>query len=74
MYLFDDQGNIKEKADKNQEFIKKIMLKRALLFDIDTIGQSFPVKLSGLARGLLNIKLQDSIPIDSIQVLDLNIN
>ncbi len=74
MYLFDEQGNIKEKANKQQEFIKKIMLKRALLLDTDTIGQSVPVKISGLARGLLNIKLQDSIPIDSIQILDLNIN
>ena len=74
MYLFDDLGNIKEKANKHQEFIKKIMLKRALLLDLDTIGQSVPIRLSGLARGLLNIKFHDSIPMDSIQILDLNIN
>jgi hypothetical protein len=44
------------------------MLRRGLLIPEDTIGQSIPLQITGNAHSLLNLKAQDSIPIDSLAV------
>ncbi|HSD13785.1 MAG TPA: biosynthetic peptidoglycan transglycosylase, partial [Flavobacterium sp.] len=63
MWQFDDEGNQKSYAQKNQNYIKNLMLRRALITSEDTIGQSMPIYISGPARSFLKIKaVQDSIP------------
>ena len=67
MWQFDTSGNQKEYVIKNQNFIKSLMLKRGLLIETDTIGQSIPLQITGNARSFLKIK---TIEQDTIQVLD----
>ncbi|RUT69709.1 glycosyl transferase [Flavobacterium cupreum] len=71
MYQFNDQGNLKDYAVKNQKFLKNLMFRRGLLIPEDTIGQ-LPVYISGNARSLLRIKAPDStaVPVDSLAVSD----
>lgn len=67
MWQFDDQGNQKSYAQKNQKYIKNLMLRRALITDQDTIGQSVPIYISGRARSFLKLKaVVDSTATDSI--------
>ncbi|MCG2612204.1 transglycosylase domain-containing protein [Flavobacterium sp. SM15] len=67
MWQFDDQGNQKPYAQKNQKYIKNLMLRRALITDQDTIGQSVPIYISGRARSFLKLKtVVDSTATDSI--------
>ena len=68
MWKFDDQGNLRSFADQQQKFLSNLMLRRGLLTSEDTIGQSNPMTVSGNARSFLNIKVQDSIPIDSLAI------
>jgi len=66
MYQFNEEGNQKSYAEKNQKFIKNLMLRRGLITSDDTIGQSIPIYVSGRARSFLRIKVvQDTIAIDS---------
>jgi hypothetical protein len=67
MYQFNDQGNLKDYAVKNQTFLRNLMFRRGLLISEDTIGQ-FPVYISGNARSFLRIKAPDStaVPVDSL--------
>jgi hypothetical protein len=66
MYQFNDEGYQKSYAERNQKFIKNLMLRRALITSDDTIGQSIPIYISGRARSLLRLKVvQDTIAIDS---------
>jgi len=44
------------------------MLRRGILTAEDTIGQSIPLQLTGNAHSLLNLKVQDSVPADSLAV------
>lgn len=69
MWQFDNEGRQKSYADRNQKFIKNLMLRRALITAEDTIGQSIPITISGYARSFMKLKVvQDSIPTDSISV------
>jgi Transglycosylase len=69
MYQFNDEGLQKSYAEKNQKFIKNLMLRRALITPEDTIGQSIPITISGRARSLLKLKVvQDSISVDSLNL------
>lgn len=67
MYQFNDEGNLKDYALKNQKFLKNLMFRRGLLIPEDTIGQ-LPVYISGNARSLIKIKAPDStaVPVDSL--------
>ncbi len=66
MYQFNEEGKQKSYAEKNQKFIKNLMLRRGLITSDDTIGQSIPIYVSGRARSLLRIKVvKDTIQIDS---------
>lgn len=71
MYQFNDQGNLKEYALKNQKFLSNLMLRRGILVSEDTLSQ-VPVYISGNARSFLRIKVTDStaIPVDSLAVQD----
>jgi hypothetical protein len=68
MWQFDNEGNLKSFAKQQQKFLSNLMLRRGLLIPEDTIGQSIPLQLTGNAHSLLNIKVQDSIPVDSLKV------
>jgi len=66
MWQFDNEGNQKPYAKKNQNYIKNLMLRRALITAEDTVGQSVPIYISGHARSFLKLKVvQDSIAVDS---------
>jgi hypothetical protein len=69
MYQFNDQGNLKEYAVKNQKFLSNLMLRRGVLVSEDTIGL-LPVYISGNARSFLRIKAPDSaaVPVDSLSM------
>lgn len=66
MYRFDSEGILKPAANKHQSFIRNLMLRRGLLTLEDTIGQTIPMHLAGNAHSYLRIKIQDSIPTDSL--------
>jgi Transglycosylase len=68
MWQFDSEGNLKSYADKQQKFLSNLMLRRGLLTAEDTIGQNNPFQLTGNAHSLLNIKVLDSVPVDSLSV------
>ncbi|KFF15344.1 biosynthetic peptidoglycan transglycosylase [Flavobacterium hydatis] len=70
-YQFNDQGNLKDYAIRNQKFLSNIMLRRGVLTPEDTISRS-PVYISGNARSLLRIKAPDStaVPVDSMSIDD----
>ena len=68
MYQFDDSGNQKSNADKQQQLISNIMFRRGLLTPEDSIGQKAPIYISGRARSLLRLKERDTIFRDTIIV------
>ena len=69
MWQFDNEGQQKPYAQKNQKYIRNLMLRRALITAEDTIGESTPINISGRARSFLKLKVvQDSIPSDSLMV------
>lgn len=72
MYQFDSEGFLKSRANKQQSFIRNLMLRRGLITSEDTVGQSIPLPLLGNARSYLKIKVQDSIPMDSLFTIDMN--
>jgi hypothetical protein len=67
MYQFNDEGNLRDYAVKNQKFLKNLMFRRGLLISEDTLGQ-LPVYISGNARSLIKIKAPDStaVQVDSL--------
>ncbi len=58
MWKFDNQGNLKGYAEKHNEYIKKLMLRRGLLIPEDTIAQTGSINVTGIARNRLNIKVE----------------
>jgi hypothetical protein len=66
MYQFNAEGSLKESAAQQERFLTNIMLKRGLLASEDTLYKSLPLYISGPARSYLKIKVQDSIPKDSL--------
>ena len=68
MYQFDDQGNLKGFALKNQRYLSNLMLRRGIVTSSDSINP-YGVSLSGNARSFLTIrKSQDTtgVAVDSI--------
>jgi hypothetical protein len=68
MYQFNDQGKLKDFAAKQESFLINIMIRRGLLSIDDTIYKSQQFTISGTARSLIKVKVQDSIPVDSLSV------
>lgn len=69
MYQFNDQGKLRDFAAKQESFLRNIMTRRGLLNINDTIYKSQPLLISGAAKSYLRLKVQDSIPIDSLSVI-----
>jgi hypothetical protein len=70
MWQFDNEGKLKSFAVKQEKFLSNLMLRRGVLIPEDTIGESIPLTLTGNAHSLLNIKIPDSIAVDSLAVDD----
>ncbi|SHF88715.1 Transglycosylase [Flavobacterium fluvii] len=68
MWQFDNEGNLKSYAKQQQKFLGNLMLRRGILVPDDTTGQSIPLQLTGNAHSLLNIKVKDTVPVDSLAV------
>jgi hypothetical protein len=60
MWKFDNQGNLKGYAERHNEYIKKLMLRRGLLIAEDTIAQTGDINITGIARNRLNIKVEEA--------------
>lgn len=67
MGQFDTTGNQKEYVVKNQTFIKNLMLKRGLLTETDTVGQSIPIQITGNAQSYLKIKTKEKDTLQAIK-------
>lgn len=70
MYQFNDEGALREFAEKQESFLTNIMIRRGLLSIDDTIYKSQPMHISGAAKSFLRLKIKDSIPSDSLSVYD----
>ena len=70
MYQFNDQGKLRDFAAKQESFLTNIMTRRGLLNINDTIYKSQPLLISGAAKSYLRLKVQDSIPIDTLSVIE----
>ncbi len=72
MYQFDNQGQLKTNLNQQQTHISNLMLRRGIIIPEDTIGQSNPIKILGNARSFLKLKVQDSIPTDSLFINEMD--
>jgi hypothetical protein len=70
MYQFNDQGKLRDFAAKQESFLTNIMIRRGVLNRDDTIYKSQPLLISGAAKSYLRLKVQDSIPVDSLSVTE----
>jgi membrane carboxypeptidase/penicillin-binding protein PbpC len=68
MYQFNDQGKLRDFAQKQETFLTNIMIRRGLLSIDDTIYKSQPMIITGAAKSLLRLRVQDSTAVDTIVV------
>ncbi|MEZ0006239.1 hypothetical protein ABH942_001602 [Flavobacterium sp. 28YEA47A] len=68
MWQFDNQGKLKSFAEKRNEYMTNLMIRRGLLTPDDTLQKHFPVEITGPARSFLRIKVPDSTAVDSIGI------
>ena len=66
MWKFNDEGNLKSYAEKHNEYIKNIMLRRGLLVPEDTIAQTGKIYVTGPARSRIKIKEHNPFKGDSL--------
>ena len=66
MYQFNDQGNLRDFALQQENFLTNIMTRRGLLTVDDTIYKQQTLHISGPAKSYLRLKVKDSTEIDSI--------
>ena len=66
MYQFNDQGNLRDFALQQENFLTNIMTRRGLLTVDDTIYKQQTLHISGPAKSYLRLKIKDSTEIDSI--------
>lgn len=67
MWQFNDEGSLKPYAQKHNNYIKDLMLRRGLLSSEDTIAQNGYINITGRARGRLRIKeAEDPFAKDSL--------
>jgi hypothetical protein len=71
MYQFDTDGWLKSGANKHHLFISNLMLRRGIITTEDTIGQKNPMPILGNARSYMKIKVQDTIPTDSLFIEEM---
>ena len=70
MYQFDDQGQLRDFANKQVSFLTNIMIRRGLIPIEDTIYKAQPLYLTGPAKSLLRLRVQDSTAVDSLSIDD----
>jgi hypothetical protein len=70
MYQFNDEGNLKGFAVKQQSYLTNLMLRRGVLSPDDTIYKSLPVFISGRAKSYIHIREKDTIFKDSLRLDD----
>jgi len=68
MWQFDNQGKLKSFAEKRNEYMTNLMIRRGLLTQDDTLQKHFPVEITGPARSFLRIKAPDSTAVDSLAI------
>lgn len=74
MWQFNDDGNLKGYAEKHNDYIKKLMLRRGLLIPEDTLAQSGKIMITGPARSRLRIKEHIPTASDSLALKELFMN
>lgn len=74
MWQFNDEGNLKAHAEKHNDYIKQLMLRRGLLVPEDTLAQSGKIMISGPARSRLRIKEHIPSASDSLALKELFMN
>jgi len=70
MYQFNDQGQLRDFANKQVSFLTNIMIRRGLIPIEDTIYKRLPIVISGPAKSLIRLKVRDTIAVDSLKVSD----
>lgn len=65
-WQFDNQGKLRAAVLKKEIYLTNLMLRRGVLTADDTIGQKTPLYISGRAHSFLNIKVQDTVAVDSL--------
>lgn len=68
MWQFNETGNLKSHAVRNNNYIKKLMLRRGLIIPEDTIAQSGYIYVSGAARSRIRIKEQLPEEADTLEM------
>jgi hypothetical protein len=68
MWQFNDEGKLKGFAEKKQEYLTNLMMRRGLLTSEDTVYKSLPVNILGSAKSFIRLKVQDTIQADSTAV------
>lgn len=73
MYQFNDEGNLKDFALKQQLFLTNLMNRRGLLAPEDSIYKSKPFFINGQAKSFIKLRVPDSTKtaLDSLAVDDL---
>jgi membrane peptidoglycan carboxypeptidase len=68
MYQFNDEGNLKDYAAKQQLYLTNLMNRRGLLAPEDSIYKSKPFFITGQAKSFIKLRVPDStqIPVDSL--------
>lgn len=70
MYQFDDQGQLRDFANKQVSFLTNIMIRRGLIPIEDSIYKAQTLYLTGPAKSLLRLRVQDSTTVDSLSIDD----
>jgi membrane peptidoglycan carboxypeptidase len=65
MYRFDSEQQLKSFARQQNDFLTRLMLRRKLLTETDTIG-NFPLTISGAAQQYLKQKIVPAVVNDSL--------
>ncbi|RWX00233.1 transglycosylase domain-containing protein [Flavobacterium cerinum] len=74
MWQFNDDGNLKGYAEKHNDYIKKLMMRRGLLNPEDTLAQSGKINISGRARSRIRLKEQVPTANDSLAMKEFFMN
>lgn len=74
MWQFNDDGNLKGYAEKHNDYIKKLMLRRGLLNPEDTLAQSGKINITGRARSRIRLKEQVPTASDSLAMKEFFMN